>query len=553
MLQKLTIKNYALIDDLSIDFDRGLNIITGETGAGKSILLGALSLILGNRADKTVLHNKERKCIVEGEFDIAPLRLQSHFRQLDLDYEDLTVIRREIAPSGKSRAFVNDSPVVLADLKSLVGQLIDVHSQFDTLELSQSRFHIKCMDEYADNFELRKAVEVSFKAYQKLSEALDHFVAEEQKAREELEYIQFQLNELVEANFSKEEQEEVEEELELLSNAKEVQEILSHMDQGLNHPDQSLVSELAEIKKLAGKAAQYLKDFASIEERLNSIVIELEDIGRDTEITAGNVQSDPARMQELQDRLSLMMSLQHKHRVQNLEELLKVQEGLEKQISGFQEMGAEIVNLRKEKERSHARLCEMAEALSETREKWIEPFENEIKYLIGLLGMKQGDFKIEMDQAPEMREDGIDDITFFFTANKGEELQPIGKVASGGELSRLMLSIKAALSAKAALPTAVFDEIDSGISGEIADKMGDIIVHLSVNTQVVAITHQPQIAAKADNHFKVYKIEEGGRTVTHLAKLSKQERVQEVAKMLSGKEITKEAVNNAKVLLKREV
>ena len=551
MLSRLTINNYALIDNLDIEFDAGLNIITGETGAGKSIILGALSLILGQRTESKYFFNQQKKCVIEGIFKIDGFHLKKYFEENDLDYEAETVLRREISADGKSRAFVNDTPVNLASLKQLGEKLIDIHSQHATAEINNPEFQLLVVDSITNHAELLDKYHNAFFTYKKSSTQLQQLIEESEKAKQEEDYLQFQFDELEKASLVEDEQEQLEQELYALNNAEEIKRSLLNANYLLQESETAALNEFKEALQLLSGLEKYNSKAGELGQRLNSITIELKDIVAEIEDMEQATQVDEARAQQVSDRLNLIFSLQKKHRVSGNAELLKIQEDLSNRLNQIQSGDESIEALQKQLEKHKSELQKMAGQLSANRQKAIPEIEKQILKTLAAVDMGQAVLKIEnnMSVKEAFDKNGIDHIKFMFSANKGHQLAEMSKVASGGELSRVMLSIKSLISRYTALPTIIFDEIDTGVSGEVANKVGLVMEQLSQFLQVVTITHLPQIASKGKSHFLVYKNDTGKIPSTKIKKLTEEERVLEIAKMLSGSKPGESALQNARELL----
>ncbi len=551
MLSRLTINNYALIDNLDIEFDAGLNIITGETGAGKSIILGALSLILGQRTESKYFFNQQKKCVIEGVFRIEGFHLKKYFEENDLDYEAETVLRREINADGKSRAFVNDTPVNLNTLKQLGEKLIDIHSQHATAEINDPGFQLLVVDSITNHPELLEQYRNTFFTYKKSSTQLQQLIEENEKAKSEEDYLQFQFDELEKANLTEGEQEQLEQELYALNNAEEIKRNLLSADYLLQESDSAALNQLKESFQLLSSLEKYNPKAGELAQRLNSISIELKDIVAEIGAIEQATQIDEARTQEINDRLALIFTLQKKHRVSSNAELLRIWEELSDKLNHIQSGGDAIENLQQQIEKQKTGLQNMAVQLSANRKKAIPEIEKQLLKTLADVDMGQAVLKIENNIAVKEAFDknGIDHIRFLFSANKGHHLAEMSKVASGGELSRLMLSIKSLISRYTALPTIIFDEIDTGVSGEVANKVGLVMEQLSQHLQVVTITHLPQIASKGNSHYLVYKNDTGKVPSTKIKKLTEEERVLEIAKMLSGSKPGESALQNARELL----
>ncbi len=550
MLKSLSIKNYALIDAVEIDLAQGLTIITGETGAGKSILLGALGLLLGDRADVTALYDKKQKCVVEGVFDVKDYGLKNIFAENDLDYENETVIRREISVEGKSRAFINDSPVNVSLLKMICNRLVDIHSQHETLALNETAFQLEAIDAVAGTDELLSEYKTAFRNFKKLSTQLKELNETEAKAKKDLDYFRFQFDELDVIQLKADEQEKLESELETLENAETIKSGLSKSAFALDGAEESLLSALTEIKNTLFSLAKFNPQIAQLSERVNSAHIELKDIAGELESLNEEIVHDPKRIEKVQERLDAIYRLQQKHSVKTIGELIVLRDDLEKKISDIGSLEDRIRMLEKELENVNGKVIDLAGKLSKKRIAAAPKFSREVKITLQQLGMPNAELNVNVEQLAEPAESGLDKVTFLFSANKGSAPQQLSKVASGGELSRLMLSLKALLAKHTSLPTIIFDEIDAGISGDVAAKTGTILEQMSDTMQVITITHLPQVASKGKSHLFVYKLEEGKRTVTRIKSLSKEERVQEIAKMLSAGKVGEAAMKNAKELLK---
>jgi len=551
VIKSLSIKNYALIDSIEIDFFSGFSIITGETGAGKSILMGALSLITGQRADTSVLKDDNKKCIVEGNFLLTDYGLKEFFAFNELDYANETILRREISPAGKSRAFINDTPVNLNILRDLSLKLIDIHSQHQNLNLNQSEFQLKVVDSYAGNTELLLKYRQKFNDYKKIKKQLEDLKTGAAQSKGDFDYLNFQFDELEKAKLITGEQEELEEESKTLNHTEEIQRNLTVIDDSLSEENNSVLIGLKEAQQAATRIIPYFNKITSIEDRLNSGYIELKDIASEIELMLGDIEFDPGRIEYVNSRLDLIYSLQQKHKVGSVAELLEIKEQLDKKLQKIVSFDDKIAQLTEKFKITNDELSALAGSLNTKRLKVFPDIEEYVSNQLEQLGIPEAKFKIEQEKLPEFSTNGKNKIGFLFTANKNTTVQNISKVASGGEISRLMLSIKSLLSKLTDLPTIIFDEIDAGVSGEIADKMGSIMQSMSKNMQVLNITHLPQIAAKGDNHYLVFKGENNQTSATGIKKLSGEERLQELAKMLSGENITKEAVENAKVLLNK--
>jgi len=549
MLQSISIQNFALINQLEIDFSDGFSVITGETGSGKSILLGALSLVLGQRSEGSVLKDKEKKCIIECSFSIEKYNLQEFFEKNELDYEKEAIIRREILPSGKTRAFVNDTPVNLKTLKELGVCLVDIHSQNQNLVLGSFEYQVGIVDTYAQNAALLAKYQLSFKKYQDLRKELKNQEEIAAKEKSDLDYLQFQLEQLNEANLVEGEQKDMEEELETLNHAEEIKSGLYQAYGFLSEGESSVISQIKEARSAISKIQGVFADADSYFERLDSSLIELQDLSQELDRSNELVEFDNGRIDFLNQRLDTIYSLQQKHRVDSVEELIQIREELEEKVGKIESSDELIEDLKEQLTVQKIKLQKTADNLSNSRKKAIPKIEKTIVNQLVLLGIPNANFKVQIINNEEFQQLGADKVTFLFSANKNGSLEEVQRVASGGELSRLMLSIKYLISSSTALPSIVFDEIDTGVSGEIADKMGSMMNQMAENIQVISITHLPQIAGKGKYHYKVYKADDEHETYSNIVLLNKPKRIEELAKMLSGADLTKAALENAKVLL----
>jgi len=550
MLQKLHIQNYAIINELEIDFSEKLNIITGETGAGKSILMGALSLVLGERADSSVLQQKEKKAVVEGSFRAMNKKaIRDFLKDNDLDAEEILMIRREIGVNGKSRAFINDTPVNLNQLKMLSTLLVDLHQQFDTQELSSSDFQQEVLDALAGNADLLQQYQQVFQQYKKAKKELTELQSEQAAANAVLDYNRFLFDELDEAAFKENELEELDTELKLLSNAENVKQELAGICYGLKESEEPIVQQLKSLYQKLHALDEYHSSIGELAKRLQSTQLELADIADELEHINNNVQYSADRIQLVSDRISMGYKLQKKHGVTTTQELLALKDELEQKLHGILNIGEAI----QQKEKLTAELLKQCEQLAQTisgnRKKAIRPFTENVNSLLARVGMPNARFAVEALALDALSESGIDRIGFLFDANKSNRFEPLRKVASGGELSRLMLCIKSLVAKKLQLPTLIFDEIDTGISGEAAKQVGNIMKELSASHQLISITHQPQIAAKADAHYFVYKSIVKDKIVTSIRLLDNDERITSIAQMLSGEKPTAAALQNAREMV----
>ncbi len=549
MLKSLSISNYALIDKVEVAFDSGLTVITGETGAGKSVLLGALSLILGQRSDVNALLNKEQKCVVEGEFYIGNYGLIDFFKENDVDYEEVTIIRRELLPSGKSRAFVNDTPVNLGFLKSISAQLIDVHSQHQNLLLDDNGFHMMVVDTLADNQSLVAEYRVQFEAYKALQKDIEEMIAENDKQKADLDYMQFQFEQLSTANLKADEQAELEQSLEQLSHAEEIKTNLVEVVNNLSQEPSPVIDVLRDSINKLGRIANYLPDGKELVQRLESARIDLKDVADDLETRSEDMDYNPELIQQTQERLDLLYGLQQKHRAESVEELIVLRDELQQNIDKVNFFDEELNAKQNSLTLLEKELNEACKKITDSRKKVFGNVKSNIENQLQNLGIPHANFVVQHQLSKYFTANGKDEIEFLFAGNKGGQPAPINKVASGGEISRVMLSIKSLLSSSKGLPTIIFDEIDTGVSGEVADQMGEIMTQMGRSMQVISITHLPQITVKGDHHFKVFKTDEADKTISNIRKLTHEDRVVEVAKMLSGSTLSDAAIENARSLL----
>ncbi|QQL49239.1 DNA repair protein RecN [Mucilaginibacter ginkgonis] len=549
MLKQLSINNYALIDTLQIEFSAGLNILTGETGAGKSIILGALSLILGQRAESRYFFNQQKKCIIEGHFSIASLQLKGFFDDSDLDYEDETILRREISADGKSRAFINDSPVNLNQLKALGERLIDIHSQHATAEINDPAFQLMVVDAVAKHEKQMADYQSRYKTYRADISRLKQLQADSEKAKADLDYYQFQFDELEKANLDPDEQEPLEQELNTLNNAEEIKRNLLNASFLLEDGESNALAMLKEASQQLTSLEKFNTAIAELKERLGSVIIELKDISAEAGNLEQQTQTNEVRAEEVNTRLSMIYNLQKKHRVNTNAELLTLQNDLSGKIAQAIFGDEEIEKLQADIAAQKSALEELAKQLNKGRLNAIPEIETQVMQTLAEMGMASAQLKVSIASVNELTATGTDQIRFTFTANKGHALSEMSKVASGGELSRLMLSIKSLIAKNTALPTIIFDEIDTGVSGQVADQVGRVMEQLTKNLQVITITHLPQIASKGDSHFFVYKDDDSETTKTRIRQLTNDERVTEIAKMLSGDKPGESALQNARELL----
>lgn len=551
MLKSLFIQNFVLIESLDIQFNKGFSVITGETGAGKSIILGALSLVLGQRADGKSIKSGSEKCIIEAVFDISKYQLEPFFLANELEYDaECCILRRELYASGKSRAFVNDSPVSLTIMRDLGSRLIDIHSQHQNLLLGDNRFQLRVVDVMAENEILLILYKKEFSRYQSLRRELA--VVEEQalQAKQEEDYVRFQLDQLEEANLVSGEQEELEREQETLTHAEEIKGALYRVHEQLDGDEFGVIQLLKDALSTVDSLERYYPKSLEIAERIRSAYIDLSDLASEMDSLKDDIEFNPDRLDMVNDRLNTLYSLEQKHRVNSVDELIEIRDRYREQLNDIGSFDDRIEQLKLELESSYKELIQQASVLSEQRRIASDAMASQLVAMIAPLGMPNTRFRIDILHRDEPDSDGMDDIRFMFSANKSSELQPVAQTASGGEISRLMLCIKAMIAGFTALPTIIFDEVDTGVSGDIADKMGDIMEELGRKMQVLAITHLPQIAAKGGSHFFVYKRDTDDRTVTSIKTLDGDERVKEVARMLSGASLTEASLANAKDLLR---
>lgn len=552
MLKHLAISNYALIDSLSISFDDGFSVITGETGAGKSILLGALGFVLGERSDSSIMLNESKKCMVEATFFVDNERLKPFFEENDLDLEEELILRRELSPTKKSRAFINDTPVTVQQLRELGSQLVDIHSQHDSLLLTNAGFQLEIIDNAADNKALLADYQTVYHKYVALRNELKSLREMAQKNVAENDFLSFQLDELLKADLQDGEYEEVSKRLELLENAEEVKTLLAHSTNLLQDSEISILDQLNELKADVERLRRYVPDAEQYLERLESTKIELKDIAKDIDSLQDSTQFDAASLNELQERYDVLQRLMLKHHVSDYSELLAIREDLRQKVNAFSNIDEQIAKKELEVKSCEKEISKLADNLSVKRKKVKASFEKSVTDIIRQLKMPHGVFEVaitEFSDKSEFSEKGRDNVHFMFSANKGVQPDEISHVASGGELSRLMLAIKAVAAESNYIPTLIFDEIDTGVSGEVASKLGNIMQKMGESLQIISITHLPQIASKAQSHFFVYKDEHNEKTRSCIRQLSHNERVTEIAKMLSNDKITPEAIKAAEVLI----
>lgn len=549
MLRRLSIRNYALIDQLEIDFSERLTIITGETGAGKSILLGALGLVMGERADNKLFYNEAEKCVVEAQFEVGHYDLKEFFDSNELDYDPEVVIRRELSPSGKSRAFVNDTPVNNQVLQRLTDTLIDLHQQFDTLDIHSVNFQLRMIDALADNAATLKEYQQGYRQYSADRRRLLELTANSEQSARELEFARFQYDELQKAALETGEQERLEAELTRLTNAEDIKRTYSAAYNYLSESEQNIVGQLQEIARSMALTRKVTPALGALSERMESLLIDLQDLAKDCERIADDTEYDPKRIAEAQERLNILYKLQKKHSVAGVEDLLRIQAALEAQLSGFSNLDETIAQLEKSIARQEQQLRQLAAILSERRKKVAPGFEDKVQQMLTQLSMPHARLKVDMQAMENLGPTGADEVRFLFASNVGSRFLPIKDVASGGELSRLTLCAKSLVADAIPLPTLIFDEIDAGISGDVSMRMGMIIKELSDRHQVVSITHTPQVAARADKHYFVYKKVQDNRTLTNVRPLDSGERVRSIAVMLSGNPPSEAALATAQELV----
>jgi DNA repair protein RecN (Recombination protein N) len=550
MLNHLTIQNYALIRHLELKPSMHLNVITGETGAGKSIMLGAIGLLMGNRADTKVLWNEDEKCIIEGTYDIRNYKLKSFFKSQDLDYDEITVIRREISPGGKSRAFINDTPVTLEVMRNLAGQLMDIHSQHETLQLGNQAFQLQLIDSFATNNSIREQYGEAWSVYIQRKKEYDQLVSEADTLRQESDYIRFQLDELQKAELEEAEQESLETELKVMEHAEEIKSRFNSLIEILSGSDLNASRQLAEAKSHLQHIANFSSAYETLLQRLESARLELADIAEEIAHEESKVEFDAERTEFVKERLSTIYRLLKKHKVTTIKELLGIQESLEKKAALTQNLDEALEKKRRAYGEAETNLKNSGTQLSESRKKAFDPLTKQIVKLLRDLGIPDAALKIDA-QAVEPGPSGTDRIDILFSANKGVNPRPLAQVASGGEFSRLMFCIKYVMAEKSAMPTLILDEIDNGVSGEIAIRLGNMMLAMSRKHQLITISHLPQIAAKGDTHYFVFKDNSEKKTVSNIKKLDDAERIEEIAKMIGGAKPSKVALENAQELLAR--
>ena len=549
MILSLSIKNYALIEDIQVPLTKGLTIITGETGAGKSILLGALGLLLGKRADLGSVKDATQKCIIEGEFSLKGYGLQTLFKDHDLDYDVHTIIRREILPSGKSRAFVNDTPVGLSQLQALGGYLVDIHSQQETNSFATEVFQLEVLDALAGNAPILQGYQNALSEFTSISKQLEKQLSQKEAALKELDYHTFLQQELMEASLHTIDQQALETNYNTLNNAEEIQGSFAEIEQLFSQENTGIIDSVKQARSLLNNISKYAPSYQELYDRLHSVTLELEDVISSIENASEDLQVDPTELFRINEVLQTLYRLQHKHSVSSVKELADIESNLSSKIYNSLHLDTTIETLEKEKQKLTQALLKLAKDLHDNRVEALPMLQQKLEAYLSLLGLPNAKFKVEFTTSPTFKKSGTDSLAVYFTANKGGNFGLLKKVASGGEMSRIMLSVKALLSQYKKLPTIVFDEIDTGVSGEIALKMAYIMGEMSTHMQILSITHLPQIAAKGEQHIKVYKEDRQNTTVTHLKQLSQEERIVEIAQMIGGKNITDTTLANAKELL----
>jgi len=549
MLKSLYIKNYALIETLEIDFQSGFSTITGETGAGKSILLGALSLILGKRADSSNLFDETAKCIVEGIFDLSNLNLNNFFPDNDIDYEDLSILRREILPNGKSRAFINDTPVNLNLMRGLASKLVDIHSQHETLKMGSSDFQMEVVDKYGTEQKLLENYKAKYSKFKKDTKALENLRQANEKAKRDEDYFRFQLNELEAININETEFDELVERANYLAHAEEVQQITEKSAHLLIENDESIFDKISEITDDFSGISEFHKQFKEIYERLKSLKIELKDIAEEIESLSVESDNENSNLEQINEKLNIIYTLQQKHNSNTIGELIDIRNDFESKLDNISGLEDQIKELESSLLKQKVELLKFANELTSIRKKSSQSLKKSIQNQLSKLGMPDAEFEVGFTKLNDFAQLGLDKIDFLFSANKGSKLAEIAKIASGGELSRLMLAVKSLITNRKLLPTIIFDEIDNGVSGDIAGKVGNMLKQMSENHQIIAITHLPQIASKANSHYFVYKENKNGRTSSMINLLNSEERIEEVAKMLSDEKVSDAARDAARGLI----
>ena len=550
MLKQLHISNYALIDELEVSFQPGYNVITGETGAGKSILLGALSFALGERADTNVLFDKEKKCVVEACFTLTDNTLKSLFEENDLDFETECIFRRELNPQKKSRAFINDTPVALQTMKEIGSQLVDIHSQHDSLLLTDADFQLRLLDEIAQNGAVLTDYQDEYGNYNTLKRKLNELKELATKNTAENDYLKFQLEELEKANLKEGEYVEIEQTLHVMENSEEIKTLLVTANSLMDDSENAILGQVNDLASSLQRLKHLLPDTEELAERIENLKVELKDIAYDLRRKEDETQFDEEQLQSLQERYDLLSRLMMKHHVSDFEALISLRDSLKEKVNAFENIDEEIAKVQKQLDASMKCLSQKAKTLHDRRCQAATAFSEKVTELVRQLAMPFAQFQVSVEGQDSFGSKGSDEIRFLFSANKGIAVDDLRRVASGGELSRLMLSIKSAVSDYNYIPTLIFDEIDTGVSGEVAAKIGGIMRQMGQSLQLISITHLPQVASQAEHHYFIYKDNEGERTQSHIRLLDSKERIKEIAKMLSNDQVTPEAIKAAEVLLK---
>ena len=550
MLKQLHISNYALIDELNVSFESGFNVITGETGAGKSILLGALGFALGDRADTNVLYDKDKKCVVEAQFELDDETLKPLFEENELDFETDCIFRRELNPQKKSRAFINDTPVALQTMKAIGGQMVDIHTQHDSLLLTDADFQLRLLDNIAQNGALLSEYQAEYTTHNTIKRKLNELKEMADKNTAENDYLKFQLDELDKANLKEGEYADIEQTLSVMENAEEIKTLLVTANVLMENSENSILGQVNELSSNLSRLKHLLPDTEGLDERIENLKVELKDIAYDLRRKEDDTQFDEEQLQSLQERYDLLSRLMMKHRVNDFGELIALRDNLKEKTNAFENIDEAIAQAEKQLKNSEKQLSTLAKALHDKRCQAATAFGEKVTVLVRQLAMPFAQFQVSVESLPTFGSKGSDEIRFLFSANKGIAVDDLRRVASGGELSRLMLSIKSAVSSYNYIPTLVFDEIDTGVSGEVAAKIGGIMRQMGRLLQLISITHLPQVASQAEHHYFIYKDNEGARTQSHIRVLSPEERIQEIAKMLSNDQVTPEALRAAEVLMK---
>jgi DNA repair protein RecN (Recombination protein N) len=551
MLKQLQISNYALIDQLEVSFNRGFNVITGETGAGKSILLGALGFAMGDRADTGVLYDKEKKCVVEAHFELKDKTLQQLFEENDFDFEAECIFRRELSPQKKSRAFINDTPVALQTMKEIGSQLVDIHSQHDSLLLTNADFQLRLLDEIAQNSVVLAEYQTEYNEYNAIKRKLNDLKEMATKNTTENDYLKFQLDELDKADLKEGEYADIEQTLNVMENAEEIKTLLVTANGLMEDSETAILGQFNELASTLSRLKHLLPDTEELGERIENLKVELKDIAYDLRRKEDETQFDEGQLQSLQERYDLLNRLMMKHRVKDFEVLMALRDSLREKVNAFENIDEAIAKAEKELQGSEEKLSSFAKTLHDRRCQAATAFGEKVTALVQQLAMPFAQFQVAVERQESFGSKGTDSIRFLFSANKGIAVADLERVASGGELSRLMLSVKSAVSSYNYIPTLIFDEIDTGVSGEVAAKIGNIMWQMGQSLQLISITHLPQVASQAAHHYFIYKDNEGERTQSHIRLLDSEERITEIAKMLSNDKVTPEALRAAEVLLKR--